>query len=57
MTTRAETHTLKVKEYKEKIQARRAAEKQAAEDKIAAKLARKARREADAKAAQIAKLK
>ena len=39
------------------IEARRAAEKQAAEDKIAAKLARKRKREAEAKAAQIAKLK
>ena len=39
------------------IKARRAAEKQAAEDKIAAKLARKRKREAEAKAAQIAKLK
>ena len=39
------------------IAARREAEKKAAEDKIAAKLAKKAKREAEAKAAQIAKLK
>ena len=39
------------------IKSRRTAEKKAQEDKVAAKLARKRKREADAKAAQIAKLK
>ena len=36
-----ETHTAKVQAYADMIKARRAAEKQAAEDKIAAKLRRK----------------
>ena len=57
MATRSQRHVEKVKEYNDMIEARRAAEKQAAEDKIAAKLARKRKREAEAKAAQIAKLK
>ena len=39
------------------IKARRAAEKQAAEDKIAAKLMRKKEREAKRKAIEIAKLR
>lgn len=51
LETKAQRHTDKVKEYREMIKARRAAEKQAEEDKIRAKQERKAKRFADAKAA------
>ena len=44
------THANAVKEYAEKIKARRAAEQQAREDKIAEKLRRKLEKEAKKKA-------
>lgn len=49
--TREQVHESKVKEYHDMIKARRAAEKQAAEDKVKAKMERRARRAAEAKAA------
>lgn len=55
--TRGKTHVDRVQQYRDMIDARRAAEKKAEEDKIAAKQARKQARAAAAKAAQIAKLK
>ena len=50
-------HSKAVQAYADMIKARRAAEKQAEEDKIAAKLRRKQEREAKRKAAEIAKLR
>ena len=50
MTQAAQTHNAKVQAYSDMIKARRAAERQAAEDKIAAKLQRKKEREAKRKA-------
>ena len=45
-----DTHSKAVQDYAEKIKARRAAEQQAREDKIAEKLRRKAEKEAKKKA-------
>ena len=56
VATTSDVHSNAVKAYAEKIKARRAAEKQAAGDKIAAKLKRKKDREAKRKAEAIQKL-
>ena len=50
-------HVNAVKDYADMIKARRAAEKKAEEDKIAAKMQRKAERAARRRAAEVAKLR
>ena len=57
ISSAAETHQKNVKAYADMIKARRAAEQKAKEDKIAAKLQRKAEKEAKRKAEEIARLR
>ena len=57
VSTKSDLHTNKVKEYAEMIAQRRADEKKAVEDKIAAKKQRKEERAAKKKAEEIAKLR